>query len=73
MSCFKLQWYYTRLLFFSLCVHMHYTTGQNWLKFGDKILIPSTMQVRSAIMGCNGRVVLGAYFQTVFSTDLNLA
>ena len=29
-----------------------------------------SMQVRPAIMGRNGRVVLGAYFQIVFRTDL---
>ena len=50
------------------------STGQNWLKFGDKIQIPSmitiTMQVWSTIMGRSSRVVWGAYFQMVFRTDL---
>ena len=50
------------------------------LNFWDKIPMPSTitiipkkisMQVQSEIMGCNGKVVLGAYIlPNVFRTDL---
>ena len=44
------------------CIYLDYI-GQNWLKFGDKLQIPSMITIIpkkwSAIMGRNGRDVLG--------------
>ena len=42
------------------------------MQIPSTITIPKkiSMQLWSAIMGRNGRVVLGVHFQTVFSTDL---
>ena len=78
----KLQWYPTRVCIFGLfCVYDYFLDyrselAQIWRQDTDTIHdhrhTPKNIstQVRSAIMGRNGRVVLGAYFQNlVFRTD----
>ena len=63
---------------FFLCSHVYLLNyrsevAQVWRQDTDTIHDHNhtkKMQVRSVIMGRNGRVVLGAYFQMVFSTDL---
>ena len=57
----------------SVCLHVYLLNyrselAQIWRQDTDTTIIPKIFH--SAIMGRNGRVVLGAYFQMVFSTDL---
>ena len=70
MSYTKVQWYQTReYIFWFFCVYL--LTGSNLEIPSTITIIPKIiMLLRSAIMGRNGRVVLGAYFQMVFSADL---
>ena len=66
------------ILFFVFCSRVYLLNyrsevAQVWRQDTDTIHDHNhtkKMQVQSAIMGRNGRVVLGAYFQMVFSTDL---
>ena len=66
---------------FSVCSHVYLLNyrselAQIWRQDTDTIHdhchTPKKIstQVRSAIMGCNGRVVFGANFQMVFRTDV---
>ena len=48
------------LVFFVFSVCSHVYLGQNWLKSGDKIQIPSTITIIPSAARNNGRVVLGA-------------
>ena len=54
------------------CVFLNYRSelAKIWRQDTETIHDHKKMQLRSAIVGCNGRMVFGAYFQLVFSTDL---